>query len=170
MGSHLTVESELGKGSEFRFSLPTRAEDAPAVRDALTMEPTAEGGRVLVVEDSEVNREVMGTMLRNFDLSPTFAANGQEAVDLCQTQNFDLIFMDVHMPVMDGITATRRIREHEGPGQRQRIVALTGLSNREDAETCFSAGADEVLTKPVSLVELQRMIAQISHRPQWQAV
>ncbi|MCP5237521.1 MAG: response regulator [Zoogloeaceae bacterium] len=108
--------------------------------------------RVLLAEDHLVNLEIASAILRSLGCRVTAAANGQQAVHFASMESFDLILMDLQMPIMDGLTATSMIREAERSGARKRvpIVALTANALKDDRDACISAGMDDYLTKPVS--------------------
>jgi signal transduction histidine kinase/DNA-binding response OmpR family regulator/HPt (histidine-containing phosphotransfer) domain-containing protein len=111
---------------------------------------------ILVADDVEVNRMLALTILGKQGHLITLATNGQEAVDAYAAGHFDLILMDVQMPVMDGLQATRRIRELEkGTGQRCSILALTAYAGQKDRDTCLAAGMDGYLSKPFKAAELE---------------
>lgn len=124
----------------------------PAAAEAFAL-AVAAGGRVaraLVVEDHPINRELACRMLEKLSVRADRAANGEEAVRAVASTEYDLVFMDVQMPVLDGILATRRIRRiEEGTGRRVPIVAMTGGSLEEDRASCLDAGMDDFLPKPV---------------------
>src|SRR5437667_6240199 len=112
---------------------------------------------VLVAEDNSVNQRVIVRLLEKMGHIPIVAYNGQEAVGAYESRPFDVVLMDVQMPVMDGLTATRMIRESEArhPGRRRLpIMALTAYAMRGDRERCLAAGMDDHLTKPVRPEEL----------------
>ncbi len=114
---------------------------------------------ILVADDVEVNRMLALTILGKQGHLVTLATNGQEAVDAYAAGHFDLILMDVQMPVMDGLQATRRIRELEkGTGRRCSILALTAYAGRQDRDTCLAAGMDGYLSKPFKAAELERAL------------
>jgi PAS domain S-box-containing protein len=116
-------------------------------------------GRVLVVEDSHDNQRLLGFLLAKLGLQCTFADNGQLAVELCTTDHaarFDLILMDVQMPVMDGHDATRAIRARGWTGP---IIALTGMAREGDREKCLEAGCNDYLAKPVDRAAMTRVLA-----------
>ena len=108
--------------------------------------------RVLLAEDHLVNLEIASAILRSLGCRVTSAANGQQAVNFASTESFDLILMDLQMPIMDGLTATSMIREEERASARPRvpIVALTANALKDDRDACVAAGMDDYLTKPVS--------------------
>lgn len=117
------------------------------------------GARVLVVEDNNVNRILMNKFLSRIECRLEFAENGEEAVNMATRTDFCLILMDCKMPVMDGIEATRRIRDYEGGSTRHTpIIALTANALAEDRQTCFEAGMDDFLSKPIQPHVLMRKL------------
>ncbi|WP_298596725.1 ATP-binding protein [Zoogloea sp.] len=120
------------------------------------------GLRVLMVEDNEVNRLVLGEMLQSFGCHCTAAGNGQEALEHLAAERFDLVLMDVQMPVMDGLAATRRLREREAAEglPRQLVIALTANALVGDREMCLAAGMDDYVTKPVTFDNLHAVFRQ----------
>jgi len=172
MGGTLGVESTPGVGSKFTFRfplenppppLPKDLTDAPPATDAVpeaagTAKPP-EGSLILVVEDDAANRLLAGKMLEHLGCRVEFAVNGEEAVEAFASGKYSAILMDMQMPVMDGMEATRRIREIE-TGPRTPIVALTANVMPGDREMCLEGGMDEFLTKPFKLEDLKRMLAR----------
>lgn len=119
-------------------------------------------GHVLVAEDNPMNRKLIQFALAPLGVTIDTTENGQQAVAKCTAREpaYDLVLMDVRMPEMDGISATRRIREIEAEQGRQRcpIVAFTGNAFNEDRQACLDAGMDDFLTKPVNFAELDRIM------------
>jgi len=111
---------------------------------------------VLVAEDNIVNQKLMNKFLQNSKLDYEIAVNGLEAVTKAQNKHFDVILMDCQMPIMDGIEATRRIRQQSS--QKVRIIAMTAYASKEDKKHCLEAGMDDVITKPVDLKALAKML------------
>ncbi|WP_394208910.1 response regulator [Enterovibrio calviensis] len=114
-------------------------------------------GRVLVVEDTLVNQRVVQAMLARLGVEVVVAENGKIALDMCEDECFDLIFMDCQMPIMDGYQASRLLREH-GYAQHTPIVALTANATAQDRDDCLKAGMDDYIAKPVRKDDLERMI------------
>ena len=147
MGGQLEFCSELNKGSEFYFTLifekVTQAEKV-AIEDK---PQSFEGLDVLVVDDNDINRKVISYLLKDLNANVLEAKDGLESVELTADKQFDLILMDIRMPKMDGIEATKNIRLHEK--QHTVIVALTAHAMEEEKEAFLNAGMDDCLIKPV---------------------
>jgi PAS domain S-box-containing protein len=123
-------------------------------------------GRVLVVEDNPVNQKVAQKFLERLGASVQLESDGAAAVSACRQGRFDLILMDMQMPVMDGIAATRAIRAEEGTARRTPIVALTANVLAGQSQSCFDAGMDDVLAKPLEVRRLQEVLDRfILQRP-----
>lgn len=116
--------------------------------------------RILLVEDQLTNRLVVETILDNMQLGSIYAENGVEAVQKAATQDFELILMDVQMPIMNGFDATREIRKIEERDGKKRaiIIAVTANAMAGDRERCMEAGMDDYISKPIQVIELQQMI------------
>ncbi|MCX8086591.1 MAG: PAS domain S-box protein [Rhodocyclaceae bacterium] len=161
MGGKVGVESRPGEGSRFWFVVP--AEALPAEADSRQSErgeglPRQLFGRVLVVEDNAANRHVIDKLLGRLGLTTRLAENGRAALDLFEAgEHFDLVLMDVQMPEMDGLAATRALRAR---GVELPIVALTADAFPEDRAACLAAGMNDFLAKPVSLEALGKVLAQ----------
>ena len=112
------------------------------------------GKRVLIVEDIVANQEVLRSLLEPAGCHVVTASDGQEGVELTNTQAFDVILMDIRMPIMNGVEATTLIRQTAGPNQNIPIIALTADASAENNAECLAAGADVFLTKPVVISEL----------------
>ena len=163
MGGTVTVESSPGTGSTFSFTahlIPSRRVPVTAASFASDQEAhqTLEGSRILVVEDSAVNRDVCCELLHLLGCTTTCAEDGQAALDLLMHQEFDLVLMDCQMPRMDGYQATRFFREWEhtqsGRQKRTPVIALTGNALEQDRLRCLSVGMDDVILKPFKLDQL----------------
>lgn len=165
MGGFMEVESELGEGTIVHVELPLAVTKASSAdkrgwKDGLSGGSVPDLKRndgsplaVLVVEDHEINQKMLCTMLGKAGIEPDLAVNGQEAVEKVSQEFYDLVLMDIQMPVMDGIEATRQIRSKSMIYQ-PRIIALTGHAMDENREKCLSAGIDDFLIKPVSFQKL----------------
>jgi len=156
MGGDAGVHSVLGEGSTFWFTARL-AKGAPGVEAgpspaAVTYESVLArdypGRRVLVVEDEPVNRELAMALLEEAGLIVDLAEDGLEAVDRIARNRYDLVFMDMQMPRLDGLDATRRIREST-PARALPIIAMTANAYAEDRARCLAAGMDDFITKPI---------------------
>jgi CheY-like chemotaxis protein len=114
--------------------------------------------RILVAEDNLVNQRVASLILGRFGYRPDIVGNGSEALAAVQRQSYDLVLMDVQMPEMDGLEATRRICQEFPTGQRPEIIAMTAHARPEDLQECLAAGMDGMLTKPMSIDKLRLLL------------
>lgn len=159
LGGTITVESEENVGSSFALSLPIVPIAPPATETpSKSREDNDKSIDILLVEDNEVNRSVAREMLQAVGHKVTEAHNGQIAVDLAKTHKFDLILMDISMPVMDGRHATREIRAG-GACANSPIIALTANAMPEEQEAFLKDGMNEVLTKPLNRSAMIDMIS-----------
>jgi signal transduction histidine kinase/HPt (histidine-containing phosphotransfer) domain-containing protein len=159
MGGRIWVESRVGQGSAFHFTARFGVAKAPAVRPAAAAaRPRAKRGRglrLLLAEDNTVNQKLAVCLLNKLGHEVVVADDGREAVAAFERQPFDLIFMDVQMPEMDGFEATAAIRRKEvGTGAHVPIVALTAYAMKGDHERCLEAGLDGYLSKPFRSADL----------------
>jgi CheY-like chemotaxis protein len=120
---------------------------------------------VLLVDDTAMNRELVRLMLGALNVQITEAASGAEAIQAAQARPFDLILMDIRMPEIDGLEATRRIRAARGPNQGTKIVALTADVEPENLAACHAAGIDGVLPKPISPPHLLAEVCSAAPAP-----
>jgi len=164
MGGDVGFQTSDQTGSTFWFTItlkPGSSEIKPAVteRHGHPVADIAADTRVLLVEDNEVNQEVAMLMLSDLGLNVDLAENGQIAVEKCERQSYDLILMDIQMPVMDGLQATQCIR-HQAGGSKLPIIAMTANAFEEDRKACFSAGMNDFLAKPFLPEDLKRKISK----------
>ncbi|HEX6016807.1 MAG TPA: response regulator [Burkholderiaceae bacterium] len=159
MQGDITVQSELGQGSSFRVTLPLPGEPAAddATSAAAAPAAAADTHHVLVAEDHTVNRLFLAALLERMGHSAHFVENGLEALQAAQEHRFDIVLMDVHMPVMDGIAATEAIRRLDAPVSKLPIVALTADAYADTRTRCLAAGMNEVLVKPLGMPELHAL-------------
>jgi len=161
----LGFQSQLGVGSTFeftaRFQKPKTAVTLEApVRVPETVPPKQLS--ILLAEDDAVNRRLVTKVLESAGHRVWTAANGKDAAHNAQTQGFDLILMDIEMPGMDVLEATRAIRAAEAPSLHVPVYALTAHAMPDDRDKCFAAGMDGFITKPIAGDEVLQLISDIS--------
>jgi signal transduction histidine kinase/ActR/RegA family two-component response regulator len=165
MGGRLKVDSTVGEGSRFSCELPMGPGSRPAPAEAPLETPAPLPTlHVLVAEDNLINQKVICAMLRRQGWTIALAENGREALDCFGREHFDLVLMDVQMPEMDGLEATRLIRRDEqrnSAATRVPILALTAHASGSQHEQCLAEGMDGVLTKPISLKVLMREVRAV---------
>jgi CheY-like chemotaxis protein len=152
----------MGIGTTFHFTIRL-----PNTRAATTSlhPPTREGLRVLVADDNLINRTLAAGILKKHGHSVVLVTNGREAVEAVGREAFDMVFLDVQMPEMDGFAATRHIRDNEMAGDRRTpIVAMTAYAMTGDRERCLTAGMDHYLSKPLEIPVLVQLLEQASAR------
>ena len=157
MGGTLSVTSAPGQGSLFALNLPAMPCDVPH-RQSRAYPALQRTRRILLVEDNAVNRKVASLMLRSMGHTVELAENGQVALDRLEEPGIDLVFMDCQMPILDGMEATRRLRER---GNRVPIVAMTANALDGDREACLAVGMDDYLSKPITPDALEDVLRRI---------
>jgi signal transduction histidine kinase len=163
MGGDMDFVSTPGQGSTFRFSIDAPAAEAPAAEeaDAFAGAPLS-GLSVLLVDDNRINRLVGSKTLEALGARASTVDSGEAAVAAAAVERFDLILMDISMPGMDGVEATRRIRALGGPAAETPIVALTAAVMDHQRQSYFAAGMDGVVGKPFSPAELLAEVARLA--------
>jgi CheY-like chemotaxis protein len=161
MGGRVGVDSRVDEGSTFWFEVPLARARELAPEVAPTDDAAVPAARVLLAEDDAVNQLVVSAMLKKMGCLVDVVADGEAACSAVADGRYDLIFMDLHMPVLDGFEATRRIRDDGlACGSYTPIVALTADALAGDRERCIDAGMDDYMTKPVRAAQLAAMVKQ----------
>jgi PAS domain S-box-containing protein len=161
MDGKISVVSEKNKGTTVSFILRLlkgSMEDLPEKTDMEVDTTLLNGKKILITDDNEINRLLASTILLNFGAHITEASNGEEAIERLKTENYDLILMDVQMPVMDGLEATQLIRKNTK--DRIPIIALTAFALKGDNQKCFDAGMDDYLSKPFEEIQLLEVVSR----------
>jgi two-component system sensor histidine kinase/response regulator len=162
MGGHISVESKLRKGSAFSFSLPfalAKGSSEMPHREPSSSQAACLPLDVLVVEDNAVNQKLVGVLLKRMGHDATVVASGQAALRALKKRAFDLVLMDIQMPVMGGAEATARIRKEEcRTGRHIPIIAMTAHAMAGDREKALQAGMDDYVSKPIRFDDLRRAI------------
>jgi len=170
MGGEIRIESELGKGSKFIFTIQTKRVQAPLNE---TMDDDHDGTHtqhydfkeftILIAEDIDINREIMSAVLAETGISIDYAENGRVAVTMFEKshEKYDLILMDINMPDIDGYEATRQIRAFDLKKAGDiPIIAMTANVFKEDIEKCINAGMNAHTGKPIDADELFKKLSQ----------
>ncbi len=163
MGTQIHLESEFAQGSKFTFELKAKSEKSAKV----TINPTSKTKvkfdkelglicplKILIAEDNEINQKLLKINLNKMGYNPVIVSNGQEALDELKIQEFDVIFMDVQMPVMDGVTATKEIVRMYG-NTKPIIIAVTANAMGTDKQSYIEAGMDDYISKPFTTNEIE---------------
>lgn len=167
LGGELEVQSEPGKGATFQFSVLAKVKQealTALVKEELPQALTEELGkdfplRILIAEDNDLNLQLMGLMFKQLGYGFEVAKNGKEAVEKVMAHDFDLVFMDVQMPVMNGLEATEQIRKLP-QGKQLILIGLSANAFEDDQNKAFEVGMDDYLTKPLRLAVLAGKLEQ----------
>lgn len=159
MNGDIGVTSVVDSGTTFTISVPLQVVDVPAESDSIAkgFESEIELSllKVLVVDDIKMNQIIIQQMLRKFEIEPAIASNGVEGVEFASNTEYDIVFMDCRMPLMDGFEATERLREK---GYSKSIVALTAGTTLEERERCIRCGMNDILSKPYTANDLKEIL------------
>ena len=169
LGGELALASEPGKGAVFTMTLDVDVAEWTKVAVADGVAAPAPSAmrpmRVLVAEDHAINRQILALWLESEGHDHACAEDGQAALDLCATQAFDLILMDVNMPVMDGLSAVRALRATAGANRATPVVMLSASARAEDHAAGLAAGANAYLSKPIDFPALRATLARMAAEP-----
>lgn len=157
MGGKIIAESEKGAGSTFKVLIPYKNIDFKSLEkgEGSSCSPIEQDGKakILLAEDNRINLKFMTSLLKKMGIECDTALNGQEAVTFCSHKNYDMVFMDIQMPELDGYDATREIRKNS-QSEKPVIVALTANAMTGDRDKCLDAGMDDYIPKPISKTDL----------------
>ena len=170
MGGDIGVFSALGLGSSFWFTFEAEETDEQVIDEEALLKNDVKisnffnekNPRVLLVDDNMVNRQVAGEILKKSGCKVDVAVNGQDSINKAKKNDYDVIFMDIQMPDMDGVTATKKIKEL-GIKNLAPIVAMTAYSMKEDKERFIKSGLDDYISKPIKANELLNKIRSLLH-------
>lgn len=178
MNGKIWFESKLGKGSSFFLELdlfegkeenilPEHRHHEHHKEDDMVIQinrkkKTPEEIKILLVEDNKINQKIAIMTLRKMGYECDLAENGVDALICLEKQKYDMIFMDMQMPIMDGITCTKEIRRIYGEKMGPRIVAMTANVLKEDKDACYEAGMDDFISKPISINEISRIFNDLA--------
>jgi CheY-like chemotaxis protein len=168
MGGHIGVKSSLGQGSRFYFDITLEAgqpSESPKASPAPPPPPVLKELNILVAEDGDINRRVVTMLLTKEGHKVAETVDGQQALEAAARDTFDVILMDLQMPVMDGLEATRQIRQLADPKKSQiPIIALTANAMTKEREAALAAGMDGFVAKPFQLEKLKEELATVLAR------
>jgi PAS domain S-box-containing protein len=172
MGGRIWVESELDKGSTFHFSVKSKVASRQLINIPLTDLPYVFDEhlalqcplRILVAEDNPVNQKLILYILNKMGYTPLLVKNGRDVLKNLKTQHYDLIFMDIQMPDMDGFETTRQIIERYPGEERPRIIAMTAFGLKDDREKCLAIGMDDYVSKPISAQQVELLLKHWYHK------
>jgi CheY-like chemotaxis protein len=163
MEGHIEVKSELGKGSAFSFSIPAKTGKVPLSSETkpVKIETKHLKLNILLAEDNLINQKVAKAIFTKIGYTIDIANNGKEAIEMYKNKNHEIIFMDIQMPVMDGITATKQINKVASLNNKKVfITAMTANASKEDKEKCMDSGMQYFLSKPYKPENIEEVIAK----------
>lgn len=158
MGGEINVESKLNTGTTFTFNIFLDNPETPTSKELKT--PVEKKFKIMVAEDNEINQLVMRKQFEGIGIVPEIVDNGTKVLNKLKKETFDLIFMDLGMPDLDGLETTRAIRKMDI--KQPVIIALTASAIKDDKKKCVEAGMDDYLSKPISLAKLESTVSKYS--------
>ncbi|RXF04604.1 response regulator [Pseudoalteromonas phenolica O-BC30] len=162
LGGNIKLESEPSKGTKITFTIPIRVavlESIETPPEPLENSLPKLNGDILLVEDNPVNQIVIKALLEKVGLQVVLAQDGEVALDILKQRSFDLVLMDMQMPKLDGLEATKLIRQ-QPKWQNLPVIALTANTQKSDMESCFQAGMDDFIAKPVEIAKLCHILSR----------
>lgn len=177
MDGNIAIKSEVGKGTVVEFTVTLKKVQGDAIDLNVSKEDkvnisqlgnkiTNKNAKLLLVEDNEIGRKFFSTLLDKMGLACDLAVNGKEAVELCKKNDYDIVFMDCQMPIMNGYEATAEIRKNQRADKKPIIVAMTAYAMKGDAEKCFSLGMDDYISKPIDVNLVVEIINKYTKKPE----
>ncbi|MCH8291454.1 response regulator [Candidatus Poribacteria bacterium] len=165
MGGELSLESELGKGSRFFFTIPLSPADSDAVAESSrwkNVKSLAEGYHVkaLIADDTKVNRDVLSRLFEELGVDVIEAQNGEQAIEMIRAHQPDIVFMDIWMPVMDGLEAVQRILDEFGR-HKVKLVAISASTLKHEQQSYLDAGYDDFISKPFRFERICECLANL---------
>ncbi len=160
MYGNISVASQIGKGSTFTLEVPATSTSQTLPKTQMDRPKRNYGLSVLLVEDNQVNQIIASRLLHSFGIQATSTSDGQECLNVLGQQNFDAVLMDMQMPIMDGITATKAIRSSQAQNADIPIIAMTANALEKDRQLCFQAGMNGFLSKPL---DPKAMVEEFDH-------
>lgn len=164
MGGNIWVESDLGLGTKFNYTLEIYIAAEPETKlvdnDKAAQVQLYKNAKILVVEDNEINREVAIAIFNLYNIDVDIAINGEDAVEQVKNKAFDIVFMDIQMPIMDGLTATKTIRMLDLPKGSPTIIALTANVLPDDIDSYLNSGMNDHISKPIQRDELEAKLTR----------
>lgn len=166
MGGEISLTSFEGEGTTLDFTLPTTFNQSSLPPTSIDVKKTQEKSnkladnfprRILIAEDNPVNQRLLQVALTKQGYKPDISNNGKEAVEACLAKEYDLVFMDIQMPEMDGLEATRIIKSKLNPAPT--IIAVTANAMATDREMCLKAGMDDFISKPITISDLLKAVS-----------
>ena len=159
MKGKIWLNSKKGEGSIFSFKIPVGSpiRNSTEQRKDISLDYSELTIRILMVEDNIINQKVLDGLLKKMHLTASIVSNGEEALHILREQKFDLIFMDCHMPILDGFKATEAIIKTYKE-DRPYIIAVTASAMQEDKDRCYNSGMDDFISKPISISSLSKAL------------
>jgi CheY-like chemotaxis protein len=164
MGGTIEVESQAGRGTRFWFTVPLVHVQEPVPAGGVAAPAPCQEShlRVLVAEDNAINQKVALRMLKKLGVNADLVENGSQAIAAVLENHYDIVLMDVQMPEVDGLTATREIRKRLPAGRQPLIVGLTAHATTEYRDLCLQAGMNAYLTKPLQMDQLRGVMTELA--------